>query len=321
VAVIATGGTIAMTDDPATGAPVPALSGEDLVAAVPGLADLAAIRVSEFANLPSAYLGPEQWPSLSRHVRDALSPQEVAGAVVLHGTDTLDQTAWFLDLTLAAAKPVVLVGAQRNASDPDTDGPRNLRDAVRQILAPGAAGMGVTLTMNQRIHAARDVRKGHTSNVETFHSGEFGLLGSVDRDRVVFARRPLRRLSVPLPERLARVDLVPMVAGADGGQVRHAVSSGAEAIVVAAYGWGNVNAPMHDAVAEAIAAGVPVIVASQVPQGRALPVYGFKGGGRTLAEAGALFADDLSPDKARILAMLALPTMREPAELQALFDR
>jgi len=309
-----------MARDARTGAPVPALSGEDLVAAVPGLADLATVRVDEFANLPSAYMGPDQWLALSSHLHGILADEIVVGAIVLHGTDTLDQTAWFLDLTLTGEKPVVLVGAQRNASEPDSDGPRNLRDAVRQVLAEDVVGMGVTVTMNGRIHAARDVRKGHTGNVESFHSGEFGPLGTVDEDRVVFARRPLRRRTLPLPARVTRVDLVPMVAGADGDQVRHAVTSGAEAIVVAAYGLGNVNAAMHAAIAGAITANVPVIVASQVPQGRTLPVYGFPGGGRTLLETGAVFADDLSPDKARIFAMLALPVTRDRAHLQMLFD-
>ena len=220
---------------------------------------------------------------------------------------------------------MVLVGAQRNASDADADGPRNLLNAARQILTEGAVGQGVTVTLNHRINAAREVRKTHTSNVETFHSGEAGILGYVDEDRVVFGRRSLRRQTLPLPERMPRVDLVAMYAGADGSQVRHAAESGAEAIVVEAYGWGNVNAEMHDAIAEVIARGVPVIVATKVHDGRALPVYGFKGGGNTLRKAGAVFAGDLTPDKARILTLLALPAGKEArkdaAALQAVFDK
>ncbi|MGU3537455.1 asparaginase [Methylobacterium sp. A54F] len=321
VAVVATGGTIAMKNDPATGAPVPALSGEDLVGAVPGLGALARIAVTEFSNLPSDEMGPALWPELSRTLTRLLADPETAGAVVLHGTDTLDQTAYFLDLTLDGEKPVVMVGAQRNASAPDTDGPRNLLGAVRQVLAEGARGQGVTVTLNHRINAAREVRKTHTSNVETFNSGEAGFLGAIDDDRVIFNRRSLRRQTLPLPERLPRVDMVAMYAGADGHQVRHAVESGADAIVVAAYGFGNVNAAMHDAIVEAIRRGVAVVVASQVENGRALPVYGFKGGGDTLARAGAVFAGDLTPDKARVLTLLALPAARDRAALQAVFDR
>ena len=143
----------------------------------------------------------------------------------------------------------------------------------------------------------------------------------MDEDRVVFSRKSLRRQTLPLPVALPRVDVVPMVAGADGSQLRHAVEGGADAVVLAAYGFGNVNDAMHDAVVEAAAQGVVVIVASQLADGRALPVYGFKGGGQTLREAGAVFADDLSPDKARVLALLALPITREHAALQAFYDR
>ncbi|WP_313898814.1 asparaginase [Methylobacterium sp. E-045] len=321
VAIVATGGTIAMKNDPETGAPVPALSGADLVAAVPGLAGLATIEVVEFANLPSAYMGPALWPALTRTVEGLLTRDDIAGSVVLHGTDTLDQTAYFLDLTLIGDKPVVVIGAQRNASDPDGDGGRNLLNAVRQILAPGARDMGVTVTLNHNINAAREVRKTHTNNVETFNSGTIGFLGTVDEDRVVFSRKSLRRQTLPLPEALPRIDVVPMVAGADGSQLRHAVESGADAVVLAAYGFGNVNDALHDAVVEVAAQGVVVIVASQLADGRALPVYGFKGGGQTLREAGAVFADDLSPDKARVLALLALPITRERAALQAFYDR
>ena len=325
IAIVATGGTIAMKHDPVTGAPVPALTGADLVAAVPRLSDLARIEVLEFANVPSAYLGPALWPDLSRAVAGLLARPEIAGAIVLHGTDTLDQTAYFLDLTLASDKPVVVVGAQRNASEADADGARNLLNAVRQILAQGARedlrGLGVTVTLNHNINAAREVRKSHTNNVETFNSGEAGFLGHIDEDRVVFARKSLRRQTLPLPDRLARVDLVAMAAGSDGRQLRHAVADGAEGVVIAAYGFGNVNEALYDAVVEAIAAGVTIVVASQVPHGRALPVYGFKGGGGTLRAAGAVFADDLTPDKARVLALLALPITRDRQALQAYYDR
>lgn len=321
VVVVATGGTIAMKVDPQTGGPVPALSGEDLIAAVPELKELADIRVAEFSNIPSYYMGPDRWPGLSRKIDEVLADPAVAGVVVTHGTDTLEETAYFLDLTLESDKPVVCIGAQRNASEADTDGPRNIVNAVRQILAEGAAGKGVTVTMNHRINAARPVAKTHTSNVETFRSGEYGDLGYVDMDRVVFFHQPLRRQKLPLPERLPRVDLVPMYPGADGSQVRHAVEAGAEGIVVEALGWGNVNEAMYEAIRDARGRGVPVVVATRVPHGRALPVYASKGGGKTLKELGAVFGGDLAPGKARVLLMLALTQTKEPAALQAYFDR
>jgi len=321
VAIVATGGTIAMKVDPVTHAPVPALSGEDLIAAVPKLKELANIRVVEFSNIPSDYMGPDRWPNLTKKVEEVLADPSVAGAIISHGTDTLDQTAYFLDLTLKSDKPVVAVGAQRNASDWDTDGPRNLLNAVRQVLAEDSKGKGVTVTLNSYINAARYVRKSHTSNVQTFTSGDAGALGYVDEDKVVYYYISPRRQNVPLPERLPRVDLLAMYAGTDGSHVRHAADTGAEAIVVEAYGWGNMNEAMHDAIKYAVDKGVPVVVATKVENGRALPVYGFKGGGKTLEKAGAVFASDLSGDKARILTMLALPTTKDQKKLQAYFDR
>src|SRR4051812_9276703 len=321
VAVVATGGTIAMKQDPTTHAPVPALSGEDLAASVPKLKEIANVKVIDFSNIPSYYMGPDRWPALSRKVEEVLADPAIAGVVVTHGTDTLDQTAYFLDLTLKSDKPVVAVGAQRNASDWDTDGPRNLLNAVRQVLAEDSKGKGVTITMNSYVNAARYARKTHTSNVQTFTSGDVGVLGYVDEDKVVYYYTVPRRQHVDLPERLPRVDLLAMYAGTDGSHVRHAADTGAEAIVVEAYGWGNMNEAMHDAIKYAVDKGVPVVVATKVENGRALPVYGFKGGGKTLQNVGAVFAGDLSGDTARILTMLVLPTTKDQKKLQACFDK
>jgi len=321
VAVVATGGTIAMKLDPATNAPVPAVSGEDLIAAVPKLKEIANVRVVEFSNIPSDYMGPDRWPNLTRKVEEVLADPSVVGVVISHGTDTLDQTAYFLDLTLKSDKPVVAVGAQRNASERDTDGPRNLLNAVRQVLAEDSKGKGVTVTMNSYINAARYARKTHTSNVQTFTSGDVGALGYVDEDRVVYYYTSPRRQHVPLPERMPRVDLLAMYAGTDGSHVRHAADTGAEAIVVEGYGFGNMNEAMHDAIKYAVDKGVPVIVATKVENGRALPLYGFKGGGKTLQNVGAVYAGNLSGDKARVLTLLVLPTTKDQKSLQAYFDR
>ncbi len=322
VRMIATGGTIAMKIDPVKKAPVPAISGEELLATVPGIAEVARIEVENLANVPSEYMDPPLWIRLKKAVADALARPEVAGVIVSHGTDTLEETAYFLDLTVGGDKPVVLIGAQRNASEKDFDGPRNLLNAARICVSPAARGKGAMVALNNQINAAREVTKTHTSDVETFKSGDFGFLGTVDNDRVVFQRAPLRRQHVPLAqEKLPYVEIVAMYGGADGAMVRAAVAAGARAIVVEALGWGNVNIPMYDAVREAIAKGVVVVVATRVPNGRVLPVYGNKGGGMTLKEAGAVMADNLSAQKARILAMLALQTTADPAELQKLFDR
>lgn len=330
VVLVATGGTIAMKIDPVKKAPVPATSGEDLLATVPEIGKVARIEVQNISNVPSDYMDPERWVGLAAAVREALARREVAGVIVSHGTDTLEETGWFLDLVIEGEKPVVLIGAQRNASEHDFDGPRNLLNAARICASPEARGKGAMIALNGQINAAREATKAHTSSVETFRSGDFGFLGVADADRVVFYRAPQRRQHVPLvakkdpqgkPVPLPRVDIVPMFGGADGALLRAAVAAGARGVVVQALGWGNVNVPMYEAIAEATKKGIPVVISTRVPTGRVLPVYGFQGGGKTLKELGAIFADDLSPQKARILLMLALQTTTDPAQLQRTFDR
>lgn len=323
VVLLATGGTIAMKIDPVKRAPVPALTGEDLVAIVPALSTTARLEVHDVFNVPSGYMDPERWRVLTAEATAALARPEVAGVIVTHGTDTLEETAWWLDLTVGSDKPIVLIGAQRHASESDFDGPRNLLNAARIAVDPHSRGKGVVVALNGQINAAREATKTHTSSVEAFKSGDFGVLGEVDEDRVVYWRTPLRRRHVrlgtgPLPA----VEIVTMYGGADGALVAAAVERGARGIVVQALGWGNVNPPMFAAIKAAIARGVAVVITSRVPNGRVLPHYGYEGGGQTLAAAGAVMGDDLSPQKARILLMLLLQGgVSTPSALQAAFDR
>jgi len=319
--LIATGGTIAMKVDPGTGAAVPALTGDDLLAAAPGLDRLARIELVNLSNVPSAAMDPTRWVALKSAVERALRRDAITGVVISHGTDTLEETAWFLDQTLQSDKPVVLVGAQRNASEPDFDGPRNLRAGIRTSVAPAARGHGVLVVMNDRILAAGQATKSHTTAVEAFEGGEAGFLGAVEADRVVFFGPPAARAAVALRSALLpRVDIVAMYAGADGLQVDAAVQNGAKGIVIEALGLGNVNMDMYEAIVRAIRAGVAVVVASCVRRGRVGPLYGFPGGGHTLKEAGALFAGRLGARKARISTMLALQAAMTPREMQTLLD-
>ncbi len=322
VKLIATGGTIAMKIDPVKKAPVPAISGEDLISTIPEIASLAKIEVENLSNIPSDYMTPDSWIGLQKAVVATLARSEVSCTVVSHGTDTLEESAFFLDLTVPSDKPIVLIGAQRNASEKDFDGPRNLFNAARICVTPEATGKGAVIAMNNQINAAREVTKTHTSDVEAFKSGDYGFLGVVDHDRVVFNRSPSRRQYIPLiQDKLPAVEIVSMYAGADGAMIDAAVASGVKGIVVQALGWGNVNKPMFAAIKNAISKGVSVVISTRVQNGRVLPVYGFEGGGKTLQQAGAVFADNLSPQKARILLMLALQTKKKPEDIQKLFDK
>ncbi|MBU1305566.1 MAG: asparaginase, partial [Alphaproteobacteria bacterium] len=227
VQLIATGGTIAMKIDPVKKAPVPAISGDDLLATVPEVGAFAKIEVDNLSNVPSDYMDPPRWIELTKAVNAALQRPEVSGVIVSHGTDTLEETAFWLDLTVKSDKPVVVIGAQRNASSSDFDGPRNLLNAVRIAVDEQAKGKGVLLAMNNQINAARHVTKTHTANVETFQSGDYGFLGEVYPDRVIFAREPLRQQHIEIQaDTMPKVEIIAMYGGADGSLLRSAVDQG-----------------------------------------------------------------------------------------------
>jgi len=324
VVVLSTGGTIASKQDAAKGGYLPALSGEDLVLAVPAIKKIAQIQVNQISSIPSPDMTPAIWLRLAGAVNELLAKTEITGIVVTHGTDTLEETAYFLDLTTISPKPVILVGAQRPASDADSDGPRNLTSAIRVAIAADAAGKGTMVVMNGQINAARDVTKTNTSQVETFRGLEFGALGVVDEEKVRFYRAPLRRQTFSLKPgtQLPRVDIVPSYAGADGLLIRSLLGDGSvKGLVIAGLGLGGVTSAMFDAIEEVRSRGLPVVISTRVPTGRIFPLSASKGSALSLRQIGCVLADNLSPQKARILLMLALTETRDAAALQQYFDR
>lgn len=323
VAVVSTGGTIASKHDPSKGGYMATLSAEDLVSAVPAIKNIAQIQVEQFSNIPSDDMTPELWIRLAEKTNELLARPEIAGVVVTHGTNTLEETAYFLDLTTIGSKPVILVGAQRPASDPDSDGPRNLLNAVRVAIAPEAVGKGVMVVMNGQINAARDVTKTNTSQVETFRGLEFGALGVADAEKVRFYRAPLRRqtIAVNSTTQLGRVEIVMSHAGSDGLLIRSILRDGSvQGLVIAGHGLGSVPGAMFDAIQEARERGIPVVISTRVPTGRIFSLSAAKGSSLALKRIGCVLADNLSPQKARILLMLALTKSREPETLQKYFD-
>ena len=304
VVVVATGGTIAMRPDPATRKLVPAVSGAELVEML-GWPDAPELELDDFARVPSFDMHGELALSLARRALEHAAREDVAGIVVTHGTDTMEETAYLMDILLAGEKPVVLTGAQRGADENDTDGPRNLRDAIQVASSRNARGRGVMVVFGGEIHPAREARKVHTSAVRAFASPGYGPVGHVDAGRVVFARTSERRLPLPMPEQLAPVDLIRLHAGSDARFIRTSLESDAEAIVLEGTGRGNANDQVVEGVRKAVRTGVHVVVCSRCLEGRVEPVYG-RGGGRDLAEAGALFAGDLAGPKARVLLQVAL---------------
>jgi L-asparaginase len=315
VVVVSTGGTIAMRSDPATGKLVPAVSGDELVELL-AWPDAPPLELDDFAQVPSFDMHGELALRLARRVAEHARRTDIAGIVVTHGTDTMEETVYLVDRLLDSELPVVLTGAQRGADQPDSDGPRNFRDAIRAAATADARGRGAMIAFAGELHAAREARKVHTNGLRAFASPGYGSIGHVDGERVVFGRRPDRRPPLRAPDRLAPVDLIRLYAGSDARFLQTSVESGARAIVLDATGRGNANDQVVEGVRAAVAAGVVVAVCSRCVEGRVEPVYG-RGGGRDLAEAGALFAGDLAGPKARVLLQLALGAGRDAASALA----
>lgn len=318
--IIATGGTIAMRIDPVSGGPVPALSGAELVSAVPGLQFLGQVDVEQFANIPSEHMRPEVWLGLAARVRAICVEGTAQGLVILHGTDTMEETAFFLDVTVPTALPIVFTGAMRAATDPKPDGPANILDAATVAASEEARGRGVLIVMHGEIHSARRVTKIDTSAVNAFDSILPPDLGKVRSGLVEFSTAWSSHVHVPLPDHLPRVDIISMYAGVDDFALAAARARGARGLVVAGVGAGNVNEALYQGILAALHAGIPVVISSRVPYGGVQPIYAYAGGGMALLKAGAIFARDLNPQKARVLLMAGLGAGYDRSEIERLFN-
>jgi L-asparaginase len=305
ITLITTGGTIASRRNEQTGNVTSGVSGAELRAMLhdplPGIE----LLVEEFCNIGSYAFDLPLAFRLASRINEKLSGPDCDGVVVTHGTDTMEESAYMADLLLRSDKPVVFTGAQRAADHPDTDGPRNIADAVRLAASPAAHGLGALICFEQEFHAARDVTKTHTSRVDTFMSGEHGKLGEIDVGQIFVHRRPtLRRTYAPAAID-PNVELIKLTIGSTDGYIRYAADSGSKAIVLEGFGIGNATPAVTRAAGAIIERGIPVIVTSRCPKGRVKPVYG-NGGGKDLYDSGAIFAGDLNGPKARVLASVLL---------------
>jgi L-asparaginase len=327
IAIVFTGGTISMTFDAAFGGIVPSLSAEDILRRTPSVYDLAVLEPIEFGRYPGPHVTPEIMLDLSHRVQALCERSDIAGVVVTHGTDTLEETAYFLDCTLRTPKPVVVVGSMRNSSEPDWDGPRNLRDAVTICLHPKAHGLGVVVCLADTIEAASEVSKMDTSNLHTFESTNFGPLGRIVNGSAMFYRQPVRRdyfattfvpVFVPLVKCYTSSEAVLLRSALD--YAPDGVAAPPQGIVLEAMGVGNVPPPFFHVALEAVRRGIPVVLASRCPIGRVEHVYAYEGAGSQLYSAGVIFADYLNGQKARIKLLAALGAGCSHKQIQAAFE-
>lgn len=321
IAVISMGGTIAMAPS-ASGGIVPALSADDLVASVPGLAELdVTITTESLRALPSPSLGFGDLVVLSGRVRHEIAAG-ARGVVITHGTDTIEETAFFLDLTVPADAPVVVTGAMRHPHSAGPDGPANLYAAIRVALSDDARGLGTLVVMSDEIHGARFVRKSHTSSTGAFVSPGFGPLGLVvegdPRVRGV-ARTGLALAAEPRVTDV-RVGLITVAMGDDGALLNRAGDL-FDGLVIAGLGAGHVPAGMVPVVA-AQAARIPVILSTRTGAGSVLrQTYGYAGSERDLLDRGLIQSGFLDPAKSRVLLTLLLAGDADKREITGAFDR
>lgn len=321
VKVIFTGGTIAMRIDPAAGGAVPALSGGDIIKEIRGVEKWARVEVEDYARLPGPHMAPEKMMELSRRVAADLERDDLVGVVITHGTDTLEETAFLLDLTLNSPKPVVLVGAMRTSSELGWDGPANLLDAIRVAASDEARNKGVLVVMNEQINPASEVTKTHTEEMGAFQCPDFGPIGIVEKDRILFYREPLSRQYIEAKAVEPRVDLHKMAAGVDDRLIKCSVDSGAKGLVIEGLGRGNVPPEAFPGIRYAIDKGLPVILVSRCLRGRIFSSYGYEGAGRRLRDLGVIFGENLPGQKARIKLMVALGKTSNLAEIREIFER
>jgi L-asparaginase len=320
IVLLFTGGTISMRHDPAAGGAVPTLSGRDILALVPGIDQLAQLEIDDWGAFPGPHMTPDRMWALRQRIVSHLSRPEVDGVVLTHGTDSLEETAYLLARSIDNEKPIVLTGAMRTSSELGWDGPGNLAGAVRVATAQESRGCGTMVFMSDRIFTALDVTKSHTSSLDAFDSPGLGPIGVIDDGRVIFRRSLPARARVLDPPALAQpVDIVYAYAGADSRLIDASRSDG-KAIVIAAMGRGNVPPSMVDGIERWIAAEKPVVVTSRSGRGRVGCTYGYAGGGRRLAERGAIFGGARRPQQARIDVMLALGAGLSTTELRELME-
>ena len=319
VLVLATGGTIAgsaPSPSDITGYRAGVIGVDALLSAVPGIESMADVKGEQLCNIDSKDMTDEILRRLAARVREIFAKDEADGVVITHGTDTMEETAFFLGLTVKPAKPVVLTGAMLPATAKNADGPRNLLDAVRVAASPEAAGKGVLVVMHGEIHAAREVTKIHTTRLDAFASPSSDPLGRVVADGVRFEREPRPSALSPFPPEapLPRVDILYGHAGDDGALAEAALRTGAKGIVYAGMGNGSIPEQAEAALAQAAASGTVIVRASRSNAGAVVPAAS-----SYMAE-GFIDGGALQPQKARILLRLALARTANAKEIQQIFN-
>lgn len=325
IVILATGGTIAgaAASETDAGYQSGAVGVDILIEAVPQLKDIADVSGEQIASIGSQDMNDEVWLKLAKRVNELVASKDVDGIAITHGTDTMEETSYFLNLVVKSDKPVVLTGSMRPSTAMSADGPLNIYNAVAIAANPAARGRGVLVTVDDDIHSAHDVVKNHTTDVGTFGSGEPGLIGAVLFGECTWYRTPAQvhtknsEFSIAAnTTALPRVDVIYAHANMSPDMITSAAKNGAKGIVIAGVGDGNMTAPAAEAVKKVVAQGVVVVRSARTNGGIIRRNIEFNDD-----EAGTVASMELNPAKARVLLQLALMKTSDPTKIQDYFNR
>ncbi|MBI5662966.1 MAG: asparaginase [Ignavibacterium album] len=320
ILVVFTGGTFSMMIDRSTGGAIPRYSGGELLDMIPEAKKLAEIEYFDFGKYPGPHVTPQLMLQLSKKIKQLISEKNYDGVIVTHGTDTLEETAYFLDLTINTEIPIVMIGSMKNSSEPDWDGPRNLVDAIHICLSENSKNIGVLVCLNGEINAASEVTKIYSDSVESFKSLDFGSLGFVQNGKVIYNRLPhyIEKIETDVID--DNVDMLTVYAGMNEKFFRFSADSGVSGIVVEALGVGNVPPPAFEGIKYAVEKGIPVVLTSRCPAGETDYIYSYPGAGKHLHDIGVIFADYINGQKARIKLIIVLGKTKDIHEIRRYFE-
>lgn len=320
ILIVFTGGTFSMMIDEETGGAIPRFSGEELMSMIPSAKSLAEIHCFDFGKYPGPHVTPDLMLDLSQKISAKIAANNYDGVVITHGTDTLEETAYFLDLTVKTDIPIVLIGSMKNSSEPDWDGPQNLIDAIHICLNENSKNLGVLVCLNGEINAASEVTKIFSDSVESFKSLDFGTLGFIQNGRVIFNRLPRHLEKIEAKKINSNVDLLTVYAGMDEKFFKYSADSNVDGIVVEALGVGNVPPPAFEGIKYAVRKRIPIVLTSRCPAGETDDIYSYPGAGKHLHDLGVIFSEYLNGQKARIKLMIVLGLTTDIKEIRTYFE-
>ena len=306
IAIIFNGSTISMKIDEKIKAAVPSLSAEEIMSMIPGVEEYAEIEAYTFSSMSSPHMTLETMLKLSKFTTELVEREDIDGVVITHRTDTLEETAYLLDLTVKTKKPVVVTGAMRSGSELGYDGPFNLATSICTAISDEAVGRGVLVCFNGELNSASEVTKANSMALNAFRTPNFGPIGIVDNDNVIFYRDANYSEKYDVSEIKKQVALIKCVVDMDSSYIDYLIEKGCGGIVIEALGRGNVPPKMVDGIKKATELNIPVVVVSRCFEGRVFESYGYEGGGKQLKDLGVIFGDTLPGQKARIKLILAI---------------